>query len=236
MGLYRELVLSRVVAAIGAAKAVGGIGHPGVKGHLREIVIRELLRPLLPLDVGLGTGVVVSVDDRHSSEQDVVMFDRRILPPIVLEQATGVFPIESVLFCVEVKSVLTASELRSAHDNAVALEQFSYHTGTFGCADIPQPQEGIRLINAVFALDSDLTGSGKTEVQRYDEVRGCADPGIRSLCVVGKGNWYWESPGRWKSAVTQGEMPEVMGFLAGILNTYPLVAESRRRPRIGFYL
>jgi hypothetical protein len=40
--------------------SANAMSHPGVKGHLREIIIRDLLRPLLPADVGLGTGVVVT--------------------------------------------------------------------------------------------------------------------------------------------------------------------------------
>jgi hypothetical protein len=54
-------------------------------------------------------------------------------------QATGVFPIESVLFSIEVKSVLTATELANAHKNAVRLDQFSYLTGTYDDADQPRP-------------------------------------------------------------------------------------------------
>jgi len=53
---YLEMVLARVHAAVGAAQAVRGIGHKGLKGQLREIVIRDLLCPLFPTDVGLGTG------------------------------------------------------------------------------------------------------------------------------------------------------------------------------------
>lgn len=234
---YRDLVLTQVVAAVAGAQAVKDISHPGVKGRLREIFIRDLLRPLLPADIGLGTGIVVSIDNRQSTEQDVLLFDRRILPPILWEQTTGVFPVESVLFSIEVKSVLTATELMSAHDKAVILDQFPYHTGTYSAAGQPQPQQCVHLIPAIFAFDSDLRSGHKTEIQRYDELRGSQYAAIRSLCVVGKGNWFWSDQHQgWQSAVTEGPMGEVMGFLAGILNTYPLVADSRCRPRLGHYL
>jgi len=101
MAIYKDLVQSRAAAVIGAANALSQLGHSGLKGKMREIVIRDLLRPLLPIDVGLGTGIIITADNRQSSEQDVVLFDRRILPPILLEQSNGVFPIESVLFSIE---------------------------------------------------------------------------------------------------------------------------------------
>ena len=40
--VYRDLILARVQAAIGAAKSVTGVKHKGLKGQLREIVIRDL--------------------------------------------------------------------------------------------------------------------------------------------------------------------------------------------------
>lgn len=239
MTVYRELVQSRTAAAIGAAKSLSQIGHSGLKGRMREIVIRDLLRPLLPIDVGLGTGIIITVDHRQSSEQDVVLFDRRILPPILLEQSNGVFPIESFLFSIEVKSVLTSTELRASHQKALELDQFPYHSGTYDANDVPQPQTCIHLIPAVFAFDSDLTGGTITEIDRYDGIRGNDPPAIKSLCIVGKGNWYWKATnegGAWQAVSTEGPFGEVMAFLAGILNTYAQVAESRCRPRLGHYL
>jgi hypothetical protein len=94
---YRDLILARVQAAIGAARASTGITHSGLKGQLREIVIRDLLRPLLPADVGVGTGLIISSDNQESKEQDILLYDKRILPPVVFEEYRGMFPIESVL-------------------------------------------------------------------------------------------------------------------------------------------
>jgi hypothetical protein len=58
--VYRDLILSRVEAAVKAAKAVSNITHEGLKGQLREIVIRDLFYPLLPSDVVVGTGEIIS--------------------------------------------------------------------------------------------------------------------------------------------------------------------------------
>jgi hypothetical protein len=73
---FRSLLVARVHAAIGAARAVAGLTHPGLKGLLREIVVRELLRPLLPPRAGLGHGQLINAYDQQSTEQDVVyLFD-----------------------------------------------------------------------------------------------------------------------------------------------------------------
>ena len=88
--------------------------HAGLKGQLREILVRELLRPLPPLDFVLATGQVVSAYGDVSDQVDIGACDRRLVPPILFESVSGVLPLEAKLFVVEVKSTLDAGELRRA--------------------------------------------------------------------------------------------------------------------------
>ena len=202
--VYREIIRARAEAAIGAARAVTGIGHTGLKGQLREIVIRDLLRPLFPSDIGLGTGVIITAANQQSQEQDVVVFDKWIVPPILLEGATGLFPIESVIYGIEIKSKLTATELKSSIDSARQLASMVYVTGEYDTADKPiEPTSVVQaLIPTILAFDSDLSESGKTELERYLEVWGGftkEPPPIRMICVVGRGLWAWKptEPTKW---------------------------------------
>lgn len=94
---YRALFVSRIAAAIGAARATADLTHTGVKGTIREILIRDLFRPLLPSDVGIGTGQIATSAGALSPQQDVVIYNRRVLPPVLFEETVGVFPVESVL-------------------------------------------------------------------------------------------------------------------------------------------
>ena len=126
---YRSLFVSRVAAAIGAAKAAAAVTQSGVKGTIREILVRDLFRPLLPSDLGVGTGQIATAKNELSPQQDVVIFDRRILPSVLFEETVGIFPVESVLATVEVKTTLTAAELRSAYDNAKRIHSYSYLSG-----------------------------------------------------------------------------------------------------------
>jgi len=110
---YRSLFVSRVTGALAAANAAATVTHTGVKGLIREVLLRDLFRPLLPADLGVGTGQIATSNGNLSPEVDVVIYDRRILPPVLFENVIGLFPIESVLATVEIKSKLTATELTS---------------------------------------------------------------------------------------------------------------------------
>ena len=233
--VYRDLMLARVQAAMGAAGAVTSITHKGLKGQLREIVIRDLFCPLLPSDVGVGTGGIISTDNRQSRQQDVVIYDKRILPPILLERVNGVFPIESVLYTIEVKSKITANEMKTSHESATELRGFTYQSGDYDESGKSTQHLVTRLISCVLAFDTDLVLDGKNDIERYDEIRGSADPAIRAICVVGKGYWYW-SEKRWKTWDRTYDFEEVVGFIAGVMNTYRMVAATRKEPRLGRYL
>ena len=67
--LYREIMLSRIYAAVGAARAVQKVSHKGLKGQMREILIRDLFRPLFPKVIGVGTGKVLTSENQQSKQQ-----------------------------------------------------------------------------------------------------------------------------------------------------------------------
>lgn len=234
--VYRDLILARVQTAVGAAKAVTNITHKGLKGQLREILIRDVFYPLLPSDVGVGTGEIISADNRQSRQQDVVIFDKRILPPILLQESTGIFPIESVLYAIEVKSKMTAHEIGTSHASATELMGFKYESGDYNESDKATNHIVGKLVSCVFAFDTDLTLEGKNEIERYDEIRRSEHaPALRAICVVGRGYWYW-SGNRWKTWKHTYDFEEVVGFIAGVMNTYRKVAATRKEPRLGRYL
>ena len=229
-------MLARAGAAVGAARAVRNIKHPSLKGQLREIVIRDLFGPLLPADVGVGTGEIISADDQHSGQQDVVIFDKRILPPMVLESATGVFPIESVLYAIEVKSKITRKQLRTSDQNATKLIRFMYKSGDYDESGKSTEHTVDKVASCVFAFETDLTQEGKSEIKRYDEIRDSkCDPALRAICVVGRGYWYWHK-GQWTTWERTSEFDEIVGFITSIMNTYREVAATRKEPRLQVYL
>jgi hypothetical protein len=229
---YRNFVRAGVEAAIAAARAATGFSHVGLRGEVREVLVRDLFRPLLPADIGVGTGEIISYTNQTSSQTDIILFDKRILPPVLFEDRLGLFPIESVLYAVEVKSKLTATELRSADSAAAKLKEFVYAPGYYEPSGVPRPHKFIHAVPALIALDSDLHPSGMSEIERYDSQREGGEPHIRSICVVGRGYWYWFAGG-WKTWPSGYTFSEVVSFIGGVMNTYREIAASRGEPRMG---
>ncbi len=233
--IYRDIFLGRAQACIGAAKAVSHFSHAGLKGQLREIVVKELLRPLLPPDTGIGTGQVISAYGETSRQEDLVLYKRSLLPAVVFEGECGAFPLESVLVTIEVKSRLTAGDLKAADIAARELSRFRYApaVGSAGCAP-EHPIEGI--ISYLLAFDSDLEINSLQEAERYDRNRDLsAPPGILGLCVAGRGFWFW-SDSAWNQWFEDAPGAEVVNMIVAIMNTYARVSSTRRQPDLRIYV
>lgn len=236
MSKYKDLFRSRVSSAIGQARSASGVSHSGLKGEIAEILIRELFKPLLPSDVGVATGQILEFhNDKLSPQQDVIIYDKSILPPILYEGTKGIIPVESVLYTIEIKTTLNAAELRKAHEAAKELYSFCYLPGKrdqYG-NELNHPVEKARSV--IFALNSDLSVGGKSEVERYREIYGMEYPYLRAICVTGKEYW-WEKRGSWIRLVGTEEYDETLAFIGGISNTYKWVGKTRGWPNLGNYI
>ena len=88
--------------------------HHGERGRIAEEIIRGVLQRILPKRFSLGTGVLISASGETSSQTDIVVFDNLHNAPLLAEFGAGVYPVEIVYATIEVKSVLTKRELKSA--------------------------------------------------------------------------------------------------------------------------
>lgn len=136
---YRNLLLARASALVAEAQAFRAVNHNGLKEQLRETLVRLLLRPLLPPQVGVGTGEVITHNGKTSTQQDVVVFDKTDVPPLLVGDVGGLFPLESLVYTVEVKSILSIEELRKANESARSIDTVLGDL-TYFIEDHPAPQ------------------------------------------------------------------------------------------------
>lgn len=68
--------------------------------------LSDLLRPFLTHDFGLGSGIIVNQKGKESRQTDIIVYDKNIIPPFIKESHIGVYPAESVIVTIEVKSNL----------------------------------------------------------------------------------------------------------------------------------
>lgn len=233
---YQALLRAKIKSAIEQARAASAFTHQGVKGTVLEILIGGLFKPLLPSDIGVGTGQIIDAYNSPMSGQiDIILYDKSILPPVLIDERTGIFPVESVLYTIEVKTTLNASELSSAHESAKKITTFGYLPGLkddFG-KQKDHPIEKVRSV--IFALGSDLSGNRLTEAQRYKNFYREEPAHLRAICVAGKEYWY-DNGENWVGFAHSDNYDEVLAFIGGVTNTYKNVSKSRHNPLLGNYV
>ena len=239
--IFRSEFINKVESALTSAKNVSQIDHSGVRGKAREIFVQDLLRPILPPYVELGTGKITDSMGNFSAETDVIIYSRQILPPLLFEPGFGIYPAEAVIYAVEVKSKLTMEEIRSTIEKFIRLRDLQYLPSILNELYQPLAGNSFPAIPCLFAFDTDLVIGGKDELDRYRELDAAADsnPAIPIFCVAGRGYWWFkpnEPAEKWISHFPTADHEEVIDFIGGVANTIPDRVVLKGRPRFGEYI
>ena len=235
---YQAFLRAKIKGAIQEARAASTLTHPGVKGNVLEILISKLFRPLLPADIGVGTGQIIEqYRGLMSNQMDIVLYDKSIVPPVLFDKRTGLFPVEATLYTIEVKTKLNATELSIAHNSAKALANFCYLPGLENADGSTRNHPIEKVRSVIFGLSSDLTGNNLNEATRYEKIYKENNdlPFLRAICIAGSEYWY-DNGEYWTSFVKQDEYDEILSFIGGVTNTYKKVASSRYSPNLGCYI
>jgi hypothetical protein len=248
--LLVDILRVRIRSIVAASIAIDSIIHEGLKGRIREMFVDDLIAPLLPSFVGVGTGKIIDSEGGQSGECDVVIYDRDKMPTLMLGQREALFPIESVLYSIEVKTTLNANELRAATSKAKQIKELKnlpprYPDGEGYNTVLRIQKESLRPapICCLFAFGTDMKGGSKTELQRYQEISDNNKDGvpyITSLCVVDRATYWYgntdESGDAWQTCQTDSNGREVLIFLCGAVDSIPLLRIRRGYPAWSNYV
>lgn len=196
----RDRIRADLAHAIELSSHQAQIPQFGMRGRFRELLVTNVISKWLPPYAHCGTGMIIDVNnrERHSSQEDIVIYDSSLMPSVMIapDAPDGVFPLNAVLARIEVKSVLTKAELRSAIEAASEIKRMEFASGADRTWPLPS--------SLIFAYGSDLVANGDPyqEWYRMMEVNRELDmlftakcpglPGpISGLCVIGRGCWLW---------------------------------------------
>lgn len=230
--MLRDAIIAATENVTKLYELSGDVDHGGEKGAFREFFMKELIRPYIPEHFGVSSGIVVDANGCQSKQSDIVIYDRRLLPPIMLAGESGTFPIDSVLVVLEVKSTLKAYHYETLVD---AGRRFSPKTkDNPDGLQIARPgalggNQAIWPSYAVFGYTSDAPN--KDEFKRLEEQVHGGNQYIKLIGVLDKGVW---SERETHSSPDVGE--NAVKFLLLLLNKLEDTAASRGKYRLQDWL
>jgi hypothetical protein len=227
-------IVHRIDAARRKADSLAsGIGHPGIEGQIREIAARECVEPFLTHSYQCSTGKVIDTLQLQSDQIDLIIYHRKIAPPILIDRNLGLFPVECVRYAFEIKTTLTADGVRDANKkfrSVSSLISFPRKQADDSIKGGPMPS------TVLFAFGSDISGS---ELERYQRHTEDGHPPCTVLCVLGKGYWFYHNEAGWlghEASEDQPQYTEFCMFIAGLMNSLAADQTSLRPFSPGAYV
>lgn len=228
---YFEYITDKVAAAKREADVLSrGLDHNGLAGQIREIAVRNCIAPFLTHSFKVGSGKIVDSVGTVSDQIDLVVYQKKSVPPIMFAEELGLFPIESVKYVFEIKSTLTAAEVRDSIKKFQSVKRM---------LPFPRPTKdgtsyGVLPPMVIFAFSSDISGD---ELDRYLKYDGGEIPAATVLCILGKGYWHWNKG--WVGLATDLVVPpmtEFAAFITGLMNTLAGEETTMRPFNPGLYV
>lgn len=85
--------------------------HGHMKGVYSESIFRSLLNDFLPSNIEISHGWRIDENGTESGERDILLYDKNSLPPFLFSAGTGLVPLASIKYDIEVKSTLSAEKI-----------------------------------------------------------------------------------------------------------------------------
>lgn len=110
---YVETYWSGVVQRLQAEVQVMNrlVPHRGEQGRANELTLFRLLESLLPMGVAVGSGVVFDSSGQASGQCDIILYNAASQPRFLAQTTQFLFPVETVLAVIEVKTTLDEEEI-----------------------------------------------------------------------------------------------------------------------------
>jgi hypothetical protein len=94
------------------------VAHEGERGRENEAVLARILEALVPRRYGVGSGLLIDTANNYSHQTDIVVYDQSDEPAVLAQTTQILFPMESVLACIEVKTTLRGPDVNDCFKKA----------------------------------------------------------------------------------------------------------------------
>jgi len=207
---YSSAIIEGLVSKVSASSP---LNHRLTKGELRELFVTNILKSFLTKQFDIGTGIIINQKEEQSNQTDIIIYDNRILPPFIKEQHIGVYPAESVVGVIEVKSRLDRNAIINSEKSAKRLIEIIYNPK----ASIYGDYEYIRPLCGTIGF----YGTGSTEIRDISKGRSWLEKNIKhnfAICLVGKFSWMNLKSSGWTKSDKKENYEETKRFIAVFLD------------------
>lgn len=125
---YYTGVLKRLKAEIDLLNEI--VPHNLTKGQNNEESLKNIISNLIPKRYSIGSGIIIDSFGEKSRQCDIVIYDNGIYPNLFNQSSNSIFPVETVLACIEVKTYIDDSILDDVTNNTESIKKLRHYVPT----------------------------------------------------------------------------------------------------------
>ncbi len=119
-------VLKRLRAEVDLLNQI--IPHAVTKGSENEESLKNVIKNFIPHKYSIGSGIVIDSFGNKSKQIDLIVYDSHIYPNLFSQSSTTLFPVETVIACIEVKTLLNGTNLKEeVFENTKSIRQLKHY-------------------------------------------------------------------------------------------------------------
>jgi len=239
--VFRKVLADARQEVLMASSKAGAFQHHGIRGDERAAGLARFLHEHLPKRFGVGKGEVLDYRDARTGQLDIILYDAVGCGPLSVQSENLLLPCEALYAIIEVKSILTGTELDKAYAAAEKVRRLSPFKAQFVArrrTGSSAEADAHRCMYIVFGYTSDLRNDSEWLDKEYARItqaasRSKADLDCVDRVVVLDRGIINPSAGRGKSV--SGDDQSV--FLDAYLHLVNFLArESRRREPVDWQI
>jgi hypothetical protein len=222
--LIQKYSSSIIRGLIERALDLSKLDHRVTKGELRELFVSNTLKAYLTKQFDVGSGIIINQKGKQSNQTDIIIYDNRVLPPFIKEQQIGVYPAESVIATIEVKSNLTKPELLKSEEAAKKLYEKVYDPESSIYKDFKYFKPLCSTIGFYGSGARELSNKSKGEIWLKQKIK-C----LSLIGLINKYSWIKMPKGWVYCACDKKTNEEIKRFIAVLLDNIRTHSERRLR-------
>lgn len=216
---YSTAIIEALASKISASSP---LSHRLTKGELREVFVTNILGSFLTRQFDIGTGIIINQKEEQSNQTDIIIYDNRILPPFIKEQHIGIYPAESVVGVMEVKSNLNKKAILDSEDSAKKLHEVIYNPSSSIYGDYGYAKPLCTTVG--------FYGRGLRELGDPEKGKHWLESNVQynfALCLIGKHSWIKLKDRGWSRSTNNTNFEETKRFISIFLDNLRTRSELR---------
>lgn len=103
------------------------IPHNTTKGNENEESVRSIIRSFIPDRYRVGSGIIIDSFGGRSRQVDIVIYDSYTYPTIFGVSSIALFPVETVIAAIEIKTYFDNAKLLEVIENCTSIRKLRHY-------------------------------------------------------------------------------------------------------------